>query len=74
MALDGDALGELIKTDIDVVVAAAIAAKTSVDRDDLYKAMGNAIVNYLVANTLVLPTALVAPSGGGPVTGTGLIS
>lgn len=29
------------------------------------------VVDYLVANAVVLPTLLVAPSGGGPVTGTG---
>ena len=35
--------------------------------------LAGAIVAYLVANTSVIPTLLVAPGGGGPVTGTGTI-
>jgi hypothetical protein len=36
-------------------------------------ALARAIVPYIVGSTIVLPTALVAPNGGGPVTGTGTI-
>lgn len=35
--------------------------------------LAGAIVAYIQANASVLPTLLVAPSGGGPVTGTGTI-
>jgi hypothetical protein len=37
-------------------------------------ALAEAIVGYIQANAEVLPTALVAPSGGGPVTGVGTIT
>lgn len=33
-----------------------------------------AIVGYIQANATVLPTALVAPGGGGPVTGVGTVT
>jgi len=33
-----------------------------------------AVVTHLTSAGVVLPTALVAPSGGGPVTGTGTIT
>ena len=33
-----------------------------------------AIFDQIVANAVVTPTLLVAPSGGGPVTGTGTIT
>jgi len=33
-----------------------------------------AIVNHITAHATVLPTSLVAPGGGGPVTGTGSIT
>ena len=37
-------------------------------------AIAKAIVNEITQNAVVVPTALVAPSGGGPVTGTGNIT
>ena len=36
--------------------------------------LAGAIVSHITANALVIPTALVAPSGGGPVTGTGTVT
>lgn len=33
-----------------------------------------AVVAEIVANALVLPTLLVAPPSGGPVTGTGIVT
>lgn len=54
MALNGDALGEVIKAATDAVIADALAAGTRVDRDALFKAMGNAIVNYIVTNAVVV--------------------
>jgi hypothetical protein len=37
-------------------------------------ALADAIVPYIQTNATVVPTALVAPSGGGPVTGVGTIT
>lgn len=74
MALSGTVLGDLMKANVDVVVAAATAAQEAPDRSLIFEAMGNAIVAHITANALVLPTALAAPSGGGPVTGTGTIT
>jgi hypothetical protein len=37
-------------------------------------ALAEAIVGYIQANATVVPTALVAPSGGGPVTGVGTVT
>jgi len=39
----------------------------------LSDAIASAVIAHLVANALVMPTLLVAPSGGGPVTGTGTL-
>lgn len=36
-------------------------------------AIAQAVIAEITANALVAPTLLVAPSGGGPVTGTGTI-
>jgi len=36
--------------------------------------IGAAVVAHITAAGVVLPTALVAPTGGGPVTGTGTIA
>ena len=33
-----------------------------------------AVVEHITASAVVVPTALVAPSGGGPVTGTGTVT
>lgn len=54
MALNGDVLGELIKSATDTVVAAATASGQPISRDDLFKAMGNAIVNYITTNAVVV--------------------
>lgn len=40
----------------------------------LCDAIAGAVVAHIVANAVVLPTLLVAPPLGGPVTGTGVIS
>jgi hypothetical protein len=36
--------------------------------------LASAIITEITANATVLPVLLVAPPGGGPVTGTGLVS
>lgn len=60
MALNGDALGMAIK-------AATDAISDPRDRDEIFKALGNAIVNYLVANAAVVVTSV-----GGVTMGTGV--
>lgn len=41
---------------------------------DFCDKLATAIVKYIQANATVIPTALVAPSGGGPVTGVGTVT
>ena len=36
-------------------------------------ALASAIVDEITTNATVLPTLLIAPTGGGPVTGTGTV-
>jgi len=73
MALNGAACGAAIKLAVDNYIV-TLADPNDLDRDDLFEAMGNGIVDYIVANnavtTSVPGTGLVAPVGGGPVTGT----
>lgn len=43
------------------------------DLDSFCLAIATAVVAEIQASAMVLPTALVAPTGGGPVTGTGTV-
>ena len=47
---------------------------TSVEAQQFSDDLASAIVGYLQANATVVPTLLVAPPGGGPVTGTGTLT
>lgn len=40
----------------------------------LCNAISTTVVAHIVANALVMPLLLVAPPGGGPVTGTGTVT
>jgi hypothetical protein len=40
----------------------------------LCDAIAEAVVAHITANAVVLPVLLVAPPGGGPVTGTGVVT
>lgn len=64
MAMDGDTLGQAIKAAID-----SVTDKT--DRNALFEAMGNAIVNHITANASVNTNVTVA-SVGGVTTGSGV--
>lgn len=44
------------------------------DLDSYCLAIATATIAEITANGTVMPTALVAPSGGGPVTGTGKVT
>lgn len=79
MALNGDALGLLIYNErlvfsnktADELITAYGDLETA--RLEAAKAEANVIVNYFKANTVVEPTALLAPEHAGLVTGTGTI-
>lgn len=68
MALDGNALGQAIKAAVSAVEDPAN------NRDELFEAMGTAIVNYIVANAQVVVASVTGVSSGvstsGPGTGT----
>jgi hypothetical protein len=53
-------------------------ADTAAQDNDALTAMcdeiAGAVIDEITANAVVLPQLLVAPSGGGPVTGTGTVS
>ena len=40
----------------------------------LCDAIASTVLAHIIANAVVLPALLVAPPGGGPVTGTGTVS
>lgn len=52
----------------------AIGAVDGAALDGLCSAIATAVVAHIVANAQVVPTALIAPTGGGPVTGVGAIA
>jgi len=70
MAMSGSAMGSAIH---DAIVVAYGAAPDDAKLTEFCNALGTAIVSYIQSNAVVLPTALVAPSSGGPVTGTGTV-
>jgi hypothetical protein len=54
-----------------------VALSFVVDNADLTAfcdAIASAVVSEITTNALVMPVALVAPPGGGPVTGTGTVT
>jgi hypothetical protein len=79
MPLVGNDLATAIKTAMDTAMTGAFpqsAAALQSYNHLLADAIANAVVVYLVANTVVHPTALVWPGGTlpAPVTGTGTIT
>lgn len=67
MALNGNALGDAIRVAID---ALSDEQKAS-DREAIYRAMGTAIVSYLVVNTQVIVTNVTGVTTGGSTSGPG---
>ena len=69
MALNGDALGLAIKSAVD-----ALTVEQAADREELFKAMGNAIVTYITTNAQVVVASVSGVTAGvaasGPGTGT----
>lgn len=66
MALDANALALDITTGL-------LAAAPITTAAQMAQVIADAVVNHIKDNAVVLPTALVAPGGGGPVTGTGSV-
>jgi enoyl-CoA hydratase/carnithine racemase len=64
MALSGAALGTALKAALD-----AVSDKT--DREEIFEAMGTAIVNYLKANAQVVVASVSGVTTGGGVSGPG---
>lgn len=74
MSLNGNDLGDLLKTTLD----AAVVATGGGDRQALFEALGNAIVNYIKANAVVTVTTSTPGAMSGPTalpgSGTGTIA
>ncbi len=69
MALNATALA----ADIEDRFADLYPGLSDEDRNEALLAFCEAIVEHILANAEVLPTALIAPQNAGPVTGTGTI-
>lgn len=67
--LVGATIGDAIAAKVTAANAAAGAASTST-----WEAIGSQIASHVMSNAQVLPGTLIAPSGGGPVTGQGAIT
>ena len=72
MALNGNTLGDLIRTSVDAAIAAHPDANEA-QRQAVFRAIGNAIVTHvLTAQVVVASVSAVTPGMGvsGPGTGT----
>lgn len=72
MALSSSVLSAAIRSAI--IAKPAIQALDNPALTDLCDAIAGAVVSHITSAAVVVPTALVAPSGGGPVTGVGSIT
>ena len=72
MALSGSALSALMRTAM--LANPAIQAIDGPGLTAMCDALAGAVVAHLTTSGVVLPLLLVAPPGGGPVTGTGTIT
>lgn len=70
MALDPNRLG----SNISILIQSAMQPDPSGQTDKFGLAIATAIIAELLANAVVIPTALVAPPSGGPVTGQGSVT
>ena len=72
MALDGDILGIAIRNTIN-----EMSQEEKEDLETVWKRIGNQIIGHIQTYGVVSPTGtpvpLTAPTGGGPVTGTGKV-
>lgn len=65
MALNGDVLGDAIKSAIDAL------PDPKTDRTAIFRAIGNAIVLHITANAAVVVTSVSGVTTGGGVSGPG---
>lgn len=72
MALSASGLSAALKAKL--LANGATLAQDSSALQALCDEIAAAVVEHVTANAVVIPTLLVAPSGGGPVTGTGSIT
>lgn len=63
-----------LTADLTAALAAAGSAPGPAAGPTLAAAIAVAIQKQVVTNAVVVPTALIAPAGGGPVTGVGNIT
>jgi hypothetical protein len=63
-----------LKTALKAALISTAGAQDNATTEALAEAIATAVVDHITANASVLPTALIAPAGGGPVTGTGTVS
>lgn len=76
MSLSSSRLASALTPDIKAAFLLAGAAnipQTDTFCESLANAIASKVIAEITANAIVLPTLLVAPTGGGPVTGTGEI-
>lgn len=75
MALDATRLRHAIRASLAALPHAAPGQDADgTDLDGIASAIASAVVSEITGHADVTPTGLVAPSGGGPVTGTGTIA
>ena len=73
MPLNATRLGAAIKS-LMLADAANTKAQDNAALTAVCNAIASAVIAEITANAMVFPLLLVAPPGGGPVTGTGTIS
>jgi hypothetical protein len=72
MALSSSALSALIRSKLLADPATGIVDNAALA--PFCDAIAQAVIEHVTAAAVVMPTLLVAPSGGGPVTGTGVVT
>ena len=72
MALSASVLSAAIRAD--VLAKGTTGARDDPAFTDLCDALAAAVVTHITSAGVVVPVLLVAPPGGGPVTGTGVIT
>jgi len=72
MALNATTLANAIKAAL--LANPATGAQNNAALDATCTAIATAVVSHITSSAVVLPALLVAPPGGGPVTGTGVVT
>jgi hypothetical protein len=57
-----------------ILATPAVGAVDGPALTGLCDAIASSVVTHVVAAAVVVPTLMVAPTGGGPVTGTGVVT